>query len=199
MFGCLNKLSMSTPEIGTLYPKDLNWKEFLMIFSFNTFPIHKENVLVNTLSIANVVKHGLHVEAVIYGCCINVIISPELCSNNEDDPCQPRVSGPRSPTSRYFLHTKEDNLLCLDWKIDNLGRWLTAPAHRRGIYTFARIHSHTIGRIEYGLRMEWKWLNICKRSFAKLQCLYWNDQNEIFTAGLKIKYKSIKWTCSITF
>ena len=65
-----------------------------------------------------------------------------------------------------FLAHKEDNLLCLDWKIDNLGRWLTAPAHRRGIYTFARIHSHTIGRIEYGLRMEWKWLNICKRSFA---------------------------------
>ena len=62
--------------------------------------------------------------------------------------------GPPPATSRYFLHTKEDNLLCLDWKIDNLGRWLTAPAHRRGIYTFARIHSHTIGRIEYGLRME---------------------------------------------
>ena len=35
-----------------------------------------------------------------------------------------------------------------------LGRWLAAPALRRGIYTFARIHSHTIGRIEYGLRME---------------------------------------------
>ena len=38
------------------------------------------------MSIVNVVKHGLHVEAVIYVCCINVIISPELRSNNEDDP-----------------------------------------------------------------------------------------------------------------
>ena len=132
------------------------------------FPIYKEKVLVNTLVTL------VHCEWrqtwltcwssdlwVLYQ-CYYLTRAPQ----QQWGWSQPRVPGPRSPTSRYFLHTKEDNLLCLDWKIDNLGRWLTAPALRRGIYTFARIHSHTIGRIEYGLRMEWKWLNICKRSFA---------------------------------